>query len=214
MESALAAFRQLAVIAAMLAYLYTLKPEILNYEPAIVSAATIIAIDQVIETDNNSDSLESMVTMIEKYIAAHHEQSVPKDTLQQYIAWAVDYTQETEIEPLWILAMVWQESRFVHDAKSSHGAIGLLQLLPSTAKSFGISRNDLYDPETNMMAGIHYLIYLLNKYEGDLRTATIAYNQGEGNVDRGKARAWYYNDVNRHYQRMINILHDSGNEMD
>src|SRR5207248_10750385 len=79
------------------------------------------------------------------------------------------------------------------DAKSSSGAVGLMQLLPSTAHGIALHTggskfrtSDLLDPELNVRYGAWYLRHLLDKY-GDERTALAAYNAGQDNVDRWKA---------------------------
>ncbi|QKS55783.1 transglycosylase SLT domain-containing protein [Paenibacillus barcinonensis] len=147
-----------------------------------------------------------LVQMIQGYIQLQHEKSIAEAELQRYVNWVEQYTKDSKIEPLWIIAMMWQESRMIEDSVSSDGAIGLLQIIPSTAKWLGVNKSKLYEPETNIKTGIRYMQYLLNKYDGNLRKATIAYNQGEGNVDRGKARSWYYNQVNKHYSKMKELL--------
>lgn len=119
-----------------------------------------------------------MTDMLERYIELHHEKTVSRAKILKYVKWVSQYTKDTDIDSVWILAMMWQESRMLEDSVSSHGAIGLLQILPSTAKSFGVSKHALYQPETNIRTSITYMEYLIDKYDGNLRTATIAYNQG------------------------------------
>ncbi|ETT33325.1 hypothetical protein C161_19942 [Paenibacillus sp. FSL R5-192] len=147
-----------------------------------------------------------MTDMLEQYIELHHEKTVSRAKLLKYARWVVQYSKDTDIDSVWILAMMWQESRMLEVSVSSHGAIGLLQILPSTAKSFGVSKQELHQPETNIRTSIIYLEYLMDKYDGNLRTATIAYNQGEGNVDKRKARPWYYNQVKEHHNKMLGII--------
>lgn len=147
-----------------------------------------------------------MTDMLEQYIELHHEKKVSRAKLLKYVKWVAQYTKDTDIDSVWILAMMWQESRILEGSVSSHGAIGLLQILPSTAKSYGVSQQELHQPETNIRTSILYLEYLLDKYDGNLRTATIAYNQGEGNVAKGKARSWYYDQVKEHHNKMLQII--------
>ena len=147
-----------------------------------------------------------MTDMLEQYIELHHEQTVSRAKLLKYVRWVIQYSKDTDIDSVWILAMMWQESRMLEESVSSHGAIGLLQILPNTAKSFGVSQQELHQPETNIRTSITYLEYLMDKYDGNLRTATIAYNQGEGNVAKGKARPWYYNQVKEHHNKMLEII--------
>jgi soluble lytic murein transglycosylase len=98
-----------------------------------------------------------------------------------------------DINPALLAAVIEQESKFRADAKSSAGAIGLMQLLPDTAKGIAIHTggskfvlSDLYNPEINIRYGAWYLHHLMQRY-GDERTALAAYNAGQQNVDRWRA---------------------------
>jgi soluble lytic murein transglycosylase len=100
------------------------------------------------------------------------------------------HARNYELDPALLAAVIYQESKFRADAHSSSGAIGLMQLLPDTAKGIALhtggSRfrvDDLYDPEINVRYGAWYLRHLIEKYE-DERTALAAYNAGQDNVDR------------------------------
>jgi soluble lytic murein transglycosylase len=89
--------------------------------------------------------------------------------------------------------VIEQESKFDANARSSAGAVGLMQLQPATAQ--GIAKytggskfvlSDLDDPEINVRYGAWYLHHLMQKYD-DERTALAAYNAGQENVDRWRA---------------------------
>jgi soluble lytic murein transglycosylase len=110
----------------------------------------------------------------------------------EYEAIVRGHARNYELDAALLAAVIYQESRFDARAESSSGAIGLMQLLPETAKGIALrtggSRfevDDLYDPEINVRYGAWYLRHLLAKYGGDLRKALAAYNGGQGNVDRG-----------------------------
>ena len=86
------------------------------------------------------------------------------------------------VDPALVAAVIEQESRFRPKAKSPVGARGLMQLMPRTGKWMGAS--NLYDPEQNIDAGVKYIKYLHQRFNGDLKKTIAAYNAGEGNVQR------------------------------
>ena len=89
------------------------------------------------------------------------------------------------INPYLVAAVVQVESSFNPRAVSRKGAHGLMQLLPATARRFGVQRRkDLFDPAKNLEAGIRYLKWLSERFSGDAARVLAAYNAGEGAVDR------------------------------
>ena len=88
------------------------------------------------------------------------------------------------LNPNLVAAMVRHESGFDPQALSPRGARGLLQVMPATAERFGISQNDLLDPELNLEAGARYLSWLVNHFDSDLARVLAAFNAGEGTVAR------------------------------
>lgn len=101
------------------------------------------------------------------------------------------HAENYRLDPALVAAVIYQESKFRAGARSDSGAVGLMQLLPETAKGIamrtGGSRfevSDLLDPEINVRYGCWYLRNLLDKY-GSVERALAAYNGGQGNVDRG-----------------------------
>ncbi len=81
-------------------------------------------------------------------------------------------------------AIIQAESAFNYRARSRAGALGLMQLMPSTAERFGVL--DPFDPRQNINGGVKYLKWLHTYYEGDLTKVVAAYNAGEGAVNRHK----------------------------
>jgi Transglycosylase SLT domain/Domain of unknown function (DUF4124) len=79
-------------------------------------------------------------------------------------------------------AIIQAESAFNYKARSRAGALGLMQLMPSTAERFGVV--DPFDPRQNISGGVKYLKWLHGYYEGDLIKVVAAYNAGEGAVNR------------------------------
>ena len=96
-------------------------------------------------------------------------------------------SQKFDVSPAVVASIINAESGFKESAKSPKGAIGLMQLMPSTAKWLCALQNqtfenqDLLVPQTNITLGTYYMHYLLEKFES-LETAICAYNAGEGNV--------------------------------
>ena len=112
------------------------------------------------------------------------------------------------IDPDLGFRLVRVESRFKLRAKSSAGALGLTQVLPSTARLYepGLTTEQLYDRDTNLRLGFRYLRDLLERYDGNLETALLAYNRGPGKVEgllnTGRdARNGYSTAVMRGYRR-------------
>jgi soluble lytic murein transglycosylase len=104
------------------------------------------------------------------------------------------HARNYRLDPALLAAVIYAESKFHADARSSSGAVGLMQLLPDTAKGIAVHTggtrfqlSDLTNPELNVRYGAWYLRHLLDKY-GDEQTALAAYNAGQQNVDEWRAR--------------------------
>ena len=90
--------------------------------------------------------------------------------------------QKHKVDGLLVAAIVEAESGFTPDAVSPKGAVGLMQVLPSTGGHYGSA--DLYDPSANLDVGSRYLAWLLKEFDGDLERAVAAYNAGPAAVIR------------------------------
>jgi len=103
--------------------------------------------------------------------------------------------KKTAVNPMLIFAVARQESAFMHDAKSSAGAMGLMQLLPTTARQtarkngLSFANTDLLTPEKNITLGSHYLNQLLDEFDGNRILVAAAYNAGPSRV-----RSWLNKD--------------------
>ncbi|MGH7482598.1 MAG: lytic transglycosylase domain-containing protein [Longimicrobiales bacterium] len=89
------------------------------------------------------------------------------------------------IDPALAYRLVAVESEFATRAVSHRGAIGLTQVMPATAFELAPSlrREDLFERDTNLHLGFRYLRQMIDRYDGDLRLALLAYNRGPGTVD-------------------------------
>jgi soluble lytic murein transglycosylase-like protein len=112
------------------------------------------------------------------------------------------------VEVALVHAVVAAESAYNPQAVSNAGAVGLMQVMPATAADYGVASTEaLFDPSVNIKTGVRHLKRLLDKYGNDYGRAIMAYNAGEGVVDRTNSNVTYaetldYTDaVVRHYQR-------------
>ena len=97
-----------------------------------------------------------------------------------YDSYIVQSSRRYGLDPLLIYAQMHQESSFKLNATSHKGASGLMQLMPATARRFGVTK--IYDPQQNIDAGIRYMRWLLDTFNGDVVLALAGYNAGEGAV--------------------------------
>ena len=93
-----------------------------------------------------------------------------------------DAAEREGLDPRFVHAVIWQESKYKQHARSHAGAQGLMQLIPATAERFGCE--DPYDPADNIEAGTKYLHWLLKRFDGNVELALAGYNAGEGAVDK------------------------------
>jgi soluble lytic murein transglycosylase-like protein len=91
---------------------------------------------------------------------------------------------EEGVEATLVHSVIQAESNYNAAAVSSKGAQGIMQLIPATARRFGVGNT--FDPEQNIQGGVRYLKFLLDYYNGDYTKAVAAYNAGEGAVDKYK----------------------------
>ncbi len=92
-----------------------------------------------------------------------------------------DLSEKYGMDEKLVRAVIRMESGGKTDALSSKGAMGIMQLMPGTAKMLGVE--DPYDPVQNLEGGIKYLSQMSDKYDGDLEKTLAAYNAGPGRVD-------------------------------
>ena len=112
----------------------------------------------------------------------------------RYESIVLAHSRNYDLPPTLLAAVIYTESKFDADARSAAGAVGLMQLLPETAKGIAVRTgghgfvvSDLVDPEINVRYGSWYLRNLLNRYD-DVPTALAAYHAGQGNVDEWRRK--------------------------
>lgn len=120
-----------------------------------------------------------------------------KDNVKQYLPTTLKMARKYNIDPLWVLSIMWTESHYNQESVSHVGARGLMQIMPYTSrfikrkmKNEGLSLNFrapshlppskayIFDPKVNIEFGVYYLKYLLEFFNHDFVLATIAYNMG------------------------------------
>jgi soluble lytic murein transglycosylase-like protein len=104
------------------------------------------------------------------------------DVLDRFEPLVQEHSARQSLRPDLVRAVIQVESGFNPWARSPKGAMGLMQLMPATARELGV--RNAYDPEENIRGGTEYLRQLLDKYQGDEELALAAYNAGSGAVDR------------------------------
>jgi hypothetical protein len=118
----------------------------------------------------------------------------------------VEASRIYRIDPLLIYAQMHQESSFKIRARSHKGASGLMQLMPATARRFGVA--SIYDPKQNIHAGVRYMRWLLDTFNQDVVLALAGYNAGEGAVMKYGWNVPPYRET-REYVRRISARYNS-----
>lgn len=148
---------------------------------------------KVVRVDPRTGKLVRSVIVTAKPVAARKaaEDEVSPRGINEAVK-AIAATQS--LPPELVHSVIKVESNYNAQAVSPKGALGLMQLMPETARRFGVS--NAFDPVDNIQGGAKYLKYLLDLYKGDYSLALAAYNAGEGAVEKYRSVPPYPETVN------------------
>jgi soluble lytic murein transglycosylase-like protein len=158
------------------------------------ASGTLVLSDRAIDQPTNVYEVEGAP----RYVSTTPvEPTSARDLYEPYV---LEYSNQHSLRPELVRAVIQVESGYNPRALSPKGAMGLMQLMPETARMLGVQRP--YDPEQNIRGGTRYLRLLLDKYEGSEELALAAYNAGSGAVDRYGKRIPPYRET-RDYVRKV-----------
>ncbi len=106
-----------------------------------------------------------------------------------------------KVDPALVMAVIHAESAYDQNALSMAGAVGLMQLMPATARRFGVSNRN--DAAQNVTGGVRYLRHLLERYKFDIRLALAAYNAGESAVSKYGNKVPPYPETQNYVKKVV-----------
>ena len=139
---------------------------------------TLVVSDRVIDQPTDVYQVERAP----RYVSTTPVAAESTSARELYEPYVLEYSNRHSLRPELVRAVIQVESGYNPRALSPKGAMGLMQLMPDTARMLGVQRP--YDPEQNIRGGTRYLRLLLDKYDGSEELALAAYNAGSTAVDR------------------------------
>jgi soluble lytic murein transglycosylase-like protein len=131
-----------------------------------------------IVVDNSTNIIKPNLSY--KNFIKRHNPKLAQEKIDNLAVFIAKYSKENEVDPKLVLSVMARESSFRADVVSPSGAVGLGQLLPSTAKDMGV--DDAFNPEENTKATVKYIAWLLKKWNGDVDKTLASYKIGLGTV--------------------------------
>lgn len=168
----------------------------------IIESSAITSTDRAVRQDDTPDVTAHRALAVMNASPAYHaaQGSLTAASLQH----GVDYEL--------LKAVVVAESAFNANAISHKGAVGLMQIMPATARRYGVQSepgstvaNKLIDPDLNIRTGTRYLADLLRMFGGETELAVAAYNAGEGAVTRAGNRIPNYKETQQYVKKVMAV---------
>jgi soluble lytic murein transglycosylase-like protein len=159
----------------------------------------------------NVRAARSAAAEVHQYLAGNTEVSVLPTSTKTFTPQEIDAAINQaalrhNVDPSLVRAVIKVESNFNPNAVSRKGAMGLMQLMPQTARQLNVSNP--FDPEQNVDAGVRHLKRLMESYGGDVRLTLAAYNAGSGAVARSAGVPHFPETIN--YVNRISELYARG----
>lgn len=122
----------------------------------------------------------SVFQLLSNLLGSNHELKTESSMKLYYPLKYLDQVRAEagDLDPFLILSLIRQESAFNPRARSSKRAAGLMQIMPSLARSYGYSPSEMFDPDKNIKVGVRFFRRLLERYNGNVQMALAAYNAG------------------------------------
>ncbi len=152
-----------------------------------ISSFSKKALDQSVNKAN-----EAYVAKLVKFVRSVNH-SLSEGDAQKYVKTILKECDTYDVDETWIISMIWQESKFNATCEYK-GAVGIMQILVSTGKNFGLTKQDLLTPEKSIKAGVQYIKSGYDRF-GSFEKAVLAYNQGSYRVEKGNYSTWYLDDI-------------------
>ena len=130
-------------------------------------------------------------------------EATPTYAREELHAIADQHADAHAVSPALVRAVIQAESAWNTRAVSSKGALGLMQLMPSTATEYGVV--DPFDPRQNIRAGVKYLKRLLDRYDGNAELALAAYNAGPGAVEKYGRTVPPYRETRAYVKKIVSV---------